>query len=122
MKKHITKKELENVIDLYCKAFWNLAFRNTPLEDFHANKEPIDDEKMRILSKYAYNAMYKLFKYMITDKEKFTKIILAENFYFPCTEYDKFDPKSDAAKEVDSTLKLYDILVKKGYFDNLSEE
>lgn len=67
------------------------VYRNSVIEDFHAEEAPLTDEVMRDINKDVYNRMYTLLKLLYSsraeDKETLNKI-LAFNLMFG-TDWDK---------------------------------
>ena len=99
-------KQYGKFLDAMAKGFYNLAMREGPLEDFHAEQRPIGQKEMEQINRHAFNRIgYMLNLLLSGENKKFEQICLMHAI---ALEY--FDPLDFNSKEVKGLEELLTLL------------
>lgn len=65
----------EETLQDISRALTHLVYRNTIVEDLHAQGAILDDEAMKIINKEVNNRIYTLLKWYLSESEEDRKIV-----------------------------------------------
>jgi len=102
-------KEYGKYLDAMAKGFYNLAMREGPLEDFHAEKRVIGQKEMEELNRHAFNRIGYMFNLLHKgENKKFERLCMLGALSLGY--FDPLDFESEEVKKLDEILKQADLL------------
>jgi hypothetical protein len=92
------------------KGFYNLAIREGPIEDFHAEKRVIGQKGMEAINRHAFNRIGYMFNLLHNgENEKFEKLCILGAL--PLDYFDPLDFNSKEVKGLETILREAELLV-----------
>lgn len=101
------KKDMDyyKALDIIAKGFYGMAFRNGPLEDYHAEGCSIGDKEMEVLNRFGFNRLGYLLDLLISgETDKLFTLCQSESLFL--SYFDPLDLESEEVKELEKSYEL----------------
>jgi hypothetical protein len=88
-----TKDKNKKFAETLALGLYNLAVREGPIEDFHAENRPIGQKEMEVINRFAYNRLAYVFNLLYNgERETFEKLCLQDSvplaMHFDAPDYE----------------------------------
>ena len=101
-------KAYYKILDIMAKGFYNLAFREGPIEDYHADCCPIGNKEMERINRFGFNRLGYLLDLILSgDMKKLLK--LCEQGALALDYFDPIDFNSAEVKQMEEVCNMLEL-------------